>query len=46
MAEYWMRSSSGTNASVASINELLPEAEDDCTTVASGVSRCRDTAAI
>ena len=31
MAEYWMRSSSGTKASIASISELLPAAELDCT---------------
>ena len=43
MAEYFTRSSSGTKASTASISELLPAADDDCTTTASGfVQLARD----
>ena len=45
IAEYCTRCSSGISASTASISELLPAADLDCTITASGVSISRDTAA-
>ena len=45
MAEYFVRSSSGTNDSTPSISDVLPAADELWTITANGASSFRDTVA-